>query len=231
MIKKIPAKDRYYNDFGGLKTHWLFSFGDYQDINNTEFGTLRVFNDDIIMPGVGFPEHFHDTYEIVTIVLDGELSHKDSMGNEEVIKAGEMQRISAGNGIKHSEFNHGKNPVHLYQIWFYPNEEVVPGYEQKVIKNIESVDLFKKLTSDGSIKNTITLHSDSSISLINLKKEQNIKYEINKGSGLFLYITKGSLRLNNEIFLAGDQARIVDEKVLKFNTDKSVEAILIKVKL
>lgn len=215
MIQKILAKNRHYNDFGSLKTYWLFSFSDYQDKENIEFGTLRVFNDDVVMPGAGFPEHFHDTYEIVTIVLEGELSHKDSMGNEEIIKAGEIQHISAGTGIKHSEFNHGTLPVHLYQIWFYPMKKVAPSYEQKLIKDIPS----------------LTMNTDSSISLIDIKCGESIRYNVDKSYGLFVYIIEGMIKINNEVFTSGDQARITNIESLKIIAEKDMKAVFIKVKV
>lgn len=129
MIKIIPKGKRHFSDFGWLKTYWLFSFSDYFDPDNTRFGALRVFNDDIVAPGTGFPTHPHREMEIITIVLEGEITHKDSMGNKMVIRAGDVQRMSAGTGIIHSEFNLGDEPVHFYQIWIYPDEaELQPGY-------------------------------------------------------------------------------------------------------
>ena len=121
MIKVIPAKERFSDDLGWLKTHWLFSFSNYYDSDNLQFGALRVFNDDVVMPGGGFPNHSHANFEIVTIVLEGEISHEDSMGNKTVVHVGEVQRMSAGSGVVHSEINKGEIPVHLYQLWFVPN--------------------------------------------------------------------------------------------------------------
>jgi hypothetical protein len=229
MIQKIQAKDRYSKDYGLLKTHWLFSFSEYQDKDNTEFGALRVFNDDIIKPSMGFPEHFHDTFEIVTIVLSGALTHKDSIGNEAVIKAGQIQRISAGDGISHSEFNYGKEPIHLYQIWFYPNSDVPSSYEQKTIPILKSQ--LVPITSNGLEKDTINLQADARIFILNLTKGETLIYEIQKDWGVFIYIYGGSLKINGEVFNIGDQARIIEENKVSFFGKSPVKAIFIKTKL
>ena len=122
MIEIVKAGARHLSDFGWLKTYWLFSFSDYYDPRNIQFGALRVFNDDVVQPGTGFPTHPHEEMEIVTIVLDGEMTHQDSMGNKTVIRTGDVQRMSAGTGLTHSEYNLADRPVHFYQIWIFPDE-------------------------------------------------------------------------------------------------------------
>ncbi len=117
MIDIIKADQRHFSDFGWLQTYWLFSFSSYFDPQNIRFGSLRVFNDDVVNPGTGFPTHPHEEMEIITIVLEGEMTHQDSMGNKTVIKAGDVQRMSAGTGLTHSEYNLAEKPVHFYQIW------------------------------------------------------------------------------------------------------------------
>ena len=117
MIHVIRADDRHFTDFGWLKTYWLFSFSEYYDPVNIQFGALRVFNDDVVAPHTGFGTHPHQEMEIITIVLDGEVTHEDSLGTKAVIRAGDVQRMSAGTGIRHSEFNLGEVPAHFYQIW------------------------------------------------------------------------------------------------------------------
>lgn len=114
MIEIVKADNRHFSDYGWLKTYWLFSFSNYYDPHNIQFGALRVFNDDIVEPGTGFPTHPHEEMEIITIVLRGEMTHKDSMGNETVIKAGDVQRMSAGTGLTHSEYNLAEIPVHFF---------------------------------------------------------------------------------------------------------------------
>ena len=132
MIEIIKADRRHFSDFGWLKTYWLFSFSGYFDPQNIQFGALRVFNDDVVDPGTGFPTHPHEEMEIVTIVLEGEMTHADSMGNKAKIEAGDVQRMSAGAGLAHSEFNLAEKPVHFYQIWMFPDKAgLTPSYDQR----------------------------------------------------------------------------------------------------
>jgi redox-sensitive bicupin YhaK (pirin superfamily) len=132
MIHVVREHQRYFSDFGWLKTYWLFSFSRYYDPANIQFGALRVFNDDVVEPGTGFPTHPHEEMEIITIPLNGELTHEDSMGNKTVIRGGEVQRMSAGTGLTHSEFNLGNEPCHFYQIWIYPDVKgLEPTYDQR----------------------------------------------------------------------------------------------------
>lgn len=226
MIKKISSQDRHYKDFGSLKTYWLFSFSNYRDPENMDFGSLRVFNDDIIMPKGGFPDHPHDTMEIMTIVLSGTLSHKDSMGNIETIQAGEVQRMSAGEGIIHSEFNNHDEPVHLYQLWFYPNKKTTSDYEQKKIENNDSrfTVLASSNQSDG-----LMLHANATISWLNLKSQESFIFEADNTKGYFLYVTEGALKINDELFIQGDQARITDESEIKFFSENNSKVLFIEV--
>lgn len=227
MILKIPAEKRHSQDLGWLKTNWLFSFSNYYDPNNIEFGALRVFNDDIVGPGGGFPAHPHDNMEIVTIVLSGKLTHGDNMGNEEIISAGEIQKMSAGDGVIHSEFNKHKEPVHLYQIWFYPNKKTTTDYQQEKIKTKENG--LTLLASENN-KSGITIESDATMYQLNLKKSE-YKYKLGKNKGLFVYITSGTLFINYEEYKEGDQARIIGEEKLNFISKNNLSAILIEVNL
>ena len=132
MIQVIRADERHFTDFDWLKTYWLFSFSEYYDPTNIQFGALRVFNDDVVAPHTGFGTHPHEEMEIITIVLDGEVTHEDSLGTKAVMRAGDVQRMSAGTGIHHSEFNLGEVPAHFYQIWIYPDTSgLPPSYDQK----------------------------------------------------------------------------------------------------
>lgn len=226
MKQKIPAAERHYKDYGSLKTYWLFSFSDYHDPSNMSFGTLRVFNDDVIMPGSGFPDHPHDTMEIVTIVLEGVLTHTDSMGNAATICAGEVQRMSAGEGIVHSEFNKHDGPVHLYQLWFLPNQKTESGYEQKRIDASGAA-----LTTLASSKESagIMLRADATISELNLKAGESFSLSLTNGQGCFVYVTDGALSIDGENFAQGDQARIVGDEVLVFVSESTVKALIVEV--
>jgi hypothetical protein len=132
MIHTIRSTQRHFSDYHWLQTYWLFSFSDYFDPDNIQFGALRVFNDDVVQPGTGFPTHPHREMEIITLVLEGEMTHQDSMGNRAVIQAGDVQRMSVGTGLTHSEFNLAETPVHFYQIWILPDiPQLKPSYDPK----------------------------------------------------------------------------------------------------
>jgi redox-sensitive bicupin YhaK (pirin superfamily) len=228
MIKRIPAESRHFTDAGWLKTYWLFSFSDYYDPENIAHGTLRVFNDDNVESQSGFPDHPHRNYEIVTIVLEGELTHWDSSGNRGVIKSGDVQRMSAGSGVYHSEMNIGENPVHLYQIWVEPNEEnVLPSYEQKHFNLDEKNHLMKLVSSDG--KDCIKINSDSSFYFGTFESDRQIRYESNPKRKVFIYIRQGEMRINNELFKSNDQARIENQSIIVIQTIKESGFVLIDV--
>ncbi len=140
MINILKSSDRHFSDMGWLKTYWLFSFSNYYDSKNISHGMLRVFNDDIVKAQTGFDTHPHEEMEIVSIVLDGEMEHKDTMGNEMVIRKNDVQRMTAGTGLYHSEKNMSDHPVHFYQIWINPDKKgLTPSYDQKTY----SPDLWK----------------------------------------------------------------------------------------
>lgn len=228
MIKKIEVVQRHFNDFGSLKTYWLFSFSNYVDRDNMEFGALRVFNDDIIMPGKGFPEHPHDTMEIVTIVHEGTLTHTDSMGNKATISKGEVQRMSAGKGVLHSEFNEGDTPVHLFQLWFYPNDETVADYEQKSVDTGLSKQTILA-SPDGS--RGIKIFADAIVSNIELGIEDAFTLRLASGWGCLVYIMEGSMTIKGETYVVGDQARITDEADLELTTELSVKAFVVETRM
>jgi hypothetical protein len=232
MLQTIKAYRRQFADYGWLKTHWLFSFSEYYDPNNIQFGNLRVFNDDIIAPKSGFPTHSHREIEIVTIVLAGEITHQDSTGAKEVIKAGDVQRMSAGRGIAHSEFNLGQEPVHLYQIWFYPNiSNVQPGYEQKTFASILEKNALIPLVSGKNVADVVKINSDASIYVAELDSDRTLEFKTDKSRGTFIYITEGDLEINGQRFKSKDQARIGQEQVLHLKAYEPTKFLLIDVSL
>ena len=161
-VEIIKADNRHFSDFGWLKTYWLFSFSSYFDPHNIQFGALRVFNDDIVQPGMGFPTHPHEEMEIVTIVLDGEMTHEDSMGNRTVIRAGDVQRMSAGTGLTHSEFNLARKPVHFHQIWIFPDTAGLrPSYDQKTFAPQARRNRLCPVASGQNLPRTVTFHTDA----------------------------------------------------------------------
>ncbi|MBI4667394.1 MAG: pirin family protein [Nitrospinae bacterium] len=215
MIIKIPAAQRYHFDGGWLSTYWIFSFDHYYDPSNMGFGRLRVFNDDVVNPGGGFPMHPHQDMEIVTILLEGELTHKDSLGHSRVIKPGEVQKMTAGTGIVHSEFNEGSVPTHLYQIWITPGQKgLEPWYGYANIPCSEGHDCFTPLATEGGAGGTLPLNIDASISLGRLTAGESVELRPENDRHLFVYITEGELTINGQTFTAGDQARIKAEHLV-----------------
>lgn len=227
MIQKIPAHQRHQADHGWLKTHWLFSFGNYYDPENLGFGALRVFNDDIIMPRGGFPDHPHDTMEIVTIILSGTLTHTDNMGNEATLSAGEVQRMSAGKGVIHAEYNKHEEPVRLYQLWFHPHMRTESDYEE--MKITQNTDGPLTVIASPQYKDGLKLYADAHIWHYT-KHDSSWDMKIPDGWGHFVYVTEGSLTIHGEVFEAGDQARIAHEDAITYEcTDGS--GVIIEVKM
>lgn len=230
MIKMIPAEARHFNDFGWLKTYWLFSFANYFDPENIQLGALRVFNDDIVEPGSGFPTHPHQEMEIITVVLEGEITHKDSMGNTSIIRAGDVQRMSAGTGLTHSEFNLSDKPVHLYQIWLYPDRAgLKPSYEQKRIVGDTGANFLIPLASGQEKPGAVVFHTDATIYRGKMERGGNLEFRAGENRRLFVYVTEGRLHINGRTLEKSGQARIDLEIRLELKTDTGAEFILIDV--
>jgi len=230
MITKIKASDRHFSDLGWLQTYWLFSFDNYYDPSNVQLGALRVFNDDVVKPGKGFPTHSHREMEIVTVVLSGEITHEDSTGNREVIKAGEVQRMSAGSGISHSEFNRGAAPVHLYQIWIYPGTPGLdPGYEQRDFSSAPTLNRLRAVASGQGISDALTLHADATIYLSTLESGNSIRFETNPSRRVFIYLTSGDMGVDEVRLETKDQARIEPDGTLTLEAYDDTNFILIDI--
>lgn len=228
MIRKIKREERYFQDYGWLKTFWLFSFSEYYDPRNMNFGSLRVFNDDLIMPGSGFPNHPHSNMEIVTIVLEGNLTHKDSVGNQAVISHSKVQRMSAGSGIVHSEWNAHDVPVRLYQLWFTPNKHTQAGYEEKQLDF--SLNGLIPLATDET-GGGLHIQSDAELFMLNLEAGFSHEIALKEDEGLFVYVSKGDLKIQGGDFTTGDQARISDENSISFLSLTNTSSIVVKTKL
>jgi len=230
MIEIIRAADRHFSDFGWLKTYWLFSFASYYDPYNIQFGALRVFNDDVVEPGTGFPTHPHEEMEIVTIALSGEITHKDSMGNKNVIKAGDVQRMSAGTGLTHSEFNLAAEPVHFYQIWIYPDERgLVPTYDQKTFSPSSWRNQLLPVASGQGLDDVVTFHTDATIYRAEFEAGKTFHFDTSEDRRIFLYLTDGTLTVNDTGVMAKDQARIDLETGVLIESLEHSEFILIDV--
>ncbi len=233
MIEIIKAAGRHFSDYGWLKTYWLFSFSDYYDPRNLQFGALRVFNDDVVEPGTGFPTHPHDEMEIVTVVLTGEMTHADSMGNRTVIRAGDVQRMTAGTGLTHSEFNLAGQPVHFYQIWIRPGQAgLQPSYDQKTHQPADWKNrLLPVASGQGRAADVVALHADATIYRCELDAGKEVTFTNTAGRGTFLYLAKGTLRLNGQQLQQADQARIASDEPLVLAALQPTELILIDVPL
>jgi len=191
------SESRGHANYGWLDTHYTFSFANYYNPERMQFGKLRVLNDDFVSPGMGFGTHPHDNMEIITIPLEGALEHKDSMGNTGVIKQDEIQVMSAGRGITHSEFNYNKNiPVKLLQIWVYPNKRnVEPRYEQIILKPEERQDRLQQILSPSPQDEGVWIYQDAWFYLGNFKKEQVIEYSLNReNNGVYLFVIEGKIK-------------------------------------
>lgn len=213
MITIRPQDQRGVAKFSWLDSRHSFSFGNYYDPQQMGFASLRVINEDKIIPAKGFGTHGHQDMEIITCVLSGELEHRDSMGNGSVIRPGDVQRMTAGTGVRHSEFNaSAREPVHLLQIWILPEEQgLEPSYEEK---NFSSQIRQGKLTLLGSRDgkdNSVTIHQDVNLYLGSLTNNSCFTYQIQDNRVVWLQMAKGEVQLNNRLLQAGDGAAITDE--------------------
>ncbi|MGE3410270.1 MAG: pirin family protein [Pirellulales bacterium] len=222
------ADERGFFDHGWLRTHHTFSFGEYHDPAFMRFRSLRVMNEDYVAPGQGFGMHPHRDMEIVTYVLSGELEHQDSMGHGEVLRPGEFQRMSAGTGIRHSEFNPSPDvPVHLYQVWLLPRERgLEPGYEQKAFPVDEKQGRLRIVASPDGREGSLTINQDARIYLATLDAGQRITHELAPGRHAWLQLLRGALDLNGKAMAAGDGAAMSDETVLSLSATSPAEVML-----
>jgi redox-sensitive bicupin YhaK (pirin superfamily) len=195
------ANKRGYANHGWLKTYHTFSFADYYDTSRIRFGLLRVLNDDIIEPGMGFGTHPHDNMEIVTIPLSGALEHKDSTGGGGIIYTGDVQVMSAGSGLTHSEFNPSDTKlVNLLQIWVFPKErDIKPRYDQKTFDPKDRINKIQTVVSPFKNNGSLWLNQDTYFSLVKLEKDKNVEYEMNtKGNGIYIFVIEGRIQVSDE---------------------------------
>jgi quercetin 2,3-dioxygenase len=232
MKKTIQrAGERGHADHGWLNTNFSFSFADYYNPEKIRFGLLRVLNDDIIQPGMGFGTHPHDNMEIVTIPLKGELAHKDSTGNKEVIKANEVQIMSAGSGLTHSEFNNSQTePVNLLQVWVFPKEkDIKPRYDQRVFNPEDRLNKIKTVVSPVD-KDALWINQDSYFSLTNPEKDKSVIYKIkSKGNGLYVFVIEGEVEIEGEKLSKRDAVALEGLESTEIKAIKNSEVLLIEV--
>lgn len=229
MIQIIKAEDRFHLESDWLSAYWLFSFDRYYDPQNVSFGPLRVFNDDTVQPGGGFPTHPHREMEIVTYVLEGELEHKDSTGGRGRIRAGEVQHMSAGTGVAHSEFNpSSRQPVHLMQMWLHPEQDgLKPSYEQKQFAPEQRAGVLLPIASGQGKGEGVKVYQDATFYVSSLRPGQELTHALGAGRRAFLYVIDGALSVNNESLNRNDQARIIGEAQLHLAATQPSEIILI----
>ncbi|GAB4544217.1 MAG: pirin family protein [Pleurocapsa sp.] len=213
MINIRPAEARGKANFGWLDTQHTFSFGDYYDRNHMGFASLRVINEDKIEPARGFGMHSHRDMEIITYVLEGSLEHKDSIGNGSIIRPGDIQRMSAGTGIAHSEYNASSaDLVHLLQIWILPNKTgIEPSYEQKHFPLAERQGKLQLVASGDGRDNSVTIHQNAELYLGTLQNGDRINYETKDNRSIWIQVAKGAIEVNGKSLDAGDGAGIEGE--------------------
>ena len=228
MITLRKAGDRGHADHGWLDSWHSFSFADYRDPAHMGFGPLRVINEDRVQPGMGFGTHGHQDMEIISYVLDGELSHKDSMGNGSIIVPGDVQRMSAGRGVQHSEFNPSKTvPVHFLQIWIVPARTGIdPGYEQTHIPAAAKRGQLRLIASPDGREGSVTIHQDATLHSALLHGTESARYELASGRRVYVHVARGGAHVNGTRLAAGDAAKIADETVITLDRGTATEVLV-----
>jgi quercetin 2,3-dioxygenase len=231
MVQVRRGKERGHADHGWLNTYHTFSFSDYYDPRFMGFRSLRVINEDWVQPGYGFPTHPHRDMEIITYVLEGSLEHKDSMGTGSVIRPGEVQKMSAGTGVRHSEFNHSKTePVHLYQIWIMPEKNgIKPMYEQKAIPAEEKQGKLRLVASPsgGNGSSAVKLYQDAELYTAVLKQGDAVEHSLRDGRSAWVQVARGIVNLNGQELKAGDGAAVTDESQVKISGKADSSEVLL----
>ena len=228
MIQIRKSTDRGHANHGWLNTYHTFSFSTYRDPQQMGFRSLRVMNEDWVAPGQGFGTHPHQDMEIVTYVLEGALEHKDSMGNGEVLRPGEFQRMTAGTGITHSEFNPSDSePVHLYQIWLYPDRKgLTPSYEQKRFPEVDRQNQLRLVASNDATEGSLRIHQDARIYLAKLDNGRELGHELPAGRHAWLQVLRGAVTLNGQTLNTSDGAAVSDETTLALQATTDAEVML-----
>jgi redox-sensitive bicupin YhaK (pirin superfamily) len=216
MMTIRPSRDRGNANFGWLDSRHTFSFGSYYDPAHMGFGTLRVINEDKVAPGQGFSTHGHRDMEIISYVLDGDLAHKDSLGNGSIIRPGDVQRMSAGTGIFHSEYNASDtDPVHFLQIWVLPaTQGIAPGYEQTYFAPEEKQGQLRLVGSQDGREGSVTIHQDLNLYAAVLAPHQSVTHALAADRLAWVQVAKGAISLNGQALTAGDGAAIAAEAAL-----------------
>ena len=228
MIEFRRSEDRGYADHGWLKSFHSFSFAGYYDPEHMGFGALRVINDDRVAPGTGFGTHGHRDMEIISYVLDGALAHRDSMGNGSVIRPGDVQRMSAGRGVQHSEFNHERQgETHFLQIWIEPAARGIdPGYEQKRFEAADKRGRLALIASPDGRDGSVTIHQDAYVHAGLFDGTETARLAIAPGRRAYVHVARGAVTLNGARLGTGDAARLTGERELAFEGGEDAEVLV-----
>ena len=228
MVSIRRSAERGHANHGWLDSYHSFSFADYYDPQHMGFSTLRVINEDYVAPGTGFGTHPHRDMEIITYILAGELEHKDSMGNGSVIRPGDVQRMSAGTGVLHSEFNPSPDrQVHLLQIWIQPNRRgVEPGYEQKRFEDAEKRGRLRLVASPDGADGSVTIHQNARVYAGLIDGAERVEHTLAAGRTAYVHVARGTVTVNNNVLGAGDALKASGESVLAFERGANAEILL-----
>jgi redox-sensitive bicupin YhaK (pirin superfamily) len=227
MIEIRKSEDRGHADHGWLLSYHTFSFADYHDRENMGFGHLRVINEDRIQPGTGFGTHGHRDMEIISYVLEGELAHKDNMGNGSTIVPGDVQRMSAGKGVLHSEFNHAQDVTHFLQIWIEPSVTgIAPSYEQKHFDAASKRGRLRLVASPDGREGSVTIHQDAFVYAALLDGADRAVHSLQPNRRAYVHVARGRLTVNGRPLEAGDAAKVVDTAEIVLEKGKDAEVLL-----
>ena len=227
MIEVRKSGDRGYADHGWLRSFHTFSFADYQDPDHMGFGPLRVINEDRINPDTGFGTHGHRDMEIISYVLEGELAHKDSMGNGSTIVPGDVQRMSAGSGVRHSEFNHARTTTHFLQIWIEPDVRgIPPGYEQKHFDAASKRGKLRLIASADARDGSVKIHQDASVYAALIDGTEKATHALAKGRRAYVHVALGEVTVNGTALKAGDALKVSDVGEVVLEQGRGAEALL-----
>jgi quercetin 2,3-dioxygenase len=225
MMEIRPSEERGHNQLPWLDSHFTFSFDQYYDPDHVQFRSLRVINEDVVAPGQGFPMHPHRDMEILTWILEGALEHRDNAGGRGVLRPGELQHMTAGTGVMHSEFNPSpKDPVHLLQIWILPNRKgLKPGYEQLSFADSELRNNFALVAGPQA---PITIHQDANLYIARLDEGAQAEHELEPGRHAWVQVARGAIEANGKQLQAGDGAAISNESRVNVKATKASEVLV-----
>ena len=227
MVTLRRGSERGFVDFGWLRSFHSFSFGDYYDPRHMGFSSLRVINEDRVAAGSGFPTHGHRDMEILSYVLEGELAHQDSIGNGSVIRPGDVQRMSAGTGVRHSEYNHAKDATtHFLQIWIQPNVEgIAPGYEERHFDDAEKRGRLRLVASPDGKDGSVRIHQDARMYVVLVDGNETVEQTLDPARRTYVHVARGDVEVNGEKLAAGDAAMLSAETRLDLRAGNKAEVL------